>query len=144
MSLVFNWVDRMRLFWKILTRLHGTNLCIISTISASLHRLSCSNKTIQNAPKHYEMHQIMNLGSNGVDRVRSMRKISDATSEHKLVNYLHQFNLFCTEFRVVTKHCQVHSTLQNAPKHEFRVQWGGSGAFVVKNFEAISWHELVH
>jgi len=45
-----------------------------------LHRLSCSNETIQNAPKHYEMHQIMSLGSNGVDRVRSLRKISDATS----------------------------------------------------------------
>ena len=46
----------------------------------ALHRLSCSNETIQNAPKHYEMHQIMSLGSNGVDRVRSLRKISDATS----------------------------------------------------------------
>ena len=38
-------------------------------------------------------------------------------------------------------------TIQNAPKHhvdEFRVQWGGSGAFVTKNFEMTSWHELVH
>ena len=41
-------------------------------------------------------------------------------------------------------------TLPNAPKHnetpkhEFRVQWGGSGAFIAKNFDAISWHELVH
>ena len=34
MSLGFNWVDRVRLFWKILTRLHGTNLCIISIISS--------------------------------------------------------------------------------------------------------------
>ena len=34
MSLGFNWVDRVRLFWKILARLHGTNLCINSTISA--------------------------------------------------------------------------------------------------------------
>ena len=32
----------------------------------------------------------------------------------------------------------------NATKHEFRVQWGGSGAFIAKNFDATSWHELLH
>jgi hypothetical protein len=26
----------------------------------------------------------------------------------------------------------------------FRVQWGGSGAFVAKKFDATSWHELLH
>ena len=36
------------------------------------------------------------------------------------------------------------NTLYNAPKHEFRVQWGGSGAFVSKNTDATSWHELLH
>ena len=34
--------------------------------------------------------------------------------------------------------------VQNTPKHEFRVQWGGSGAFAMKNSEATSWHELLH
>jgi hypothetical protein len=34
-------------------------------------------------------------------------------------------------------------TVQNAPKHEFWVQWSGSCAFVVKNLEAISFSELV-
>ena len=33
---------------------------------------------------------------------------------------------------------------ENAPKHEFRVQWGGSGVFIVKNSDATSWHKLVH
>jgi hypothetical protein len=33
--------------------------------------------------------------------------------------------------------------VRNAPKHEFWVQWRGSGAFVAKNFEAISFSELV-
>ena len=33
---------------------------------------------------------------------------------------------------------------ENAPKHEFRVQWGGTGAFVAKNSDAASWHELLH
>ena len=35
-------------------------------------------------------------------------------------------------------------TVRNAPKHQFRVQWGGSGAFVVKNSDATLWHELLH
>ena len=33
-------------------------------------------------------------------------------------------------------------TLRNAPKHEFRVEWGGLGAFVVKNPDVTSWHKL--
>ena len=56
------------------------------TFQPALHRLSCSNETIQNAPKHYEMHQIMSLGSNGVEQVRSFRKNFDATSSQKLVH----------------------------------------------------------
>ena len=59
---------------------------LIAPVRPVLHRVSCSNETIQNTPKHYEMHQIMSLESNGVDRVRSLRKNSDATSQHKLVH----------------------------------------------------------
>ena len=40
-----------------------------------LPRVSCSNETLPNAPKHYETQQNMSLWSNGVDRVRSLRKI---------------------------------------------------------------------
>jgi len=32
----------------------------------------------------------------------------------------------------------------NAPKRQFCVQWGGSGAFVAKNNDATSWHEILH
>jgi hypothetical protein len=35
-------------------------------------------------------------------------------------------------------------TVQNGPKHGFMVQWGGSDAFVPKNSDAASLHELVH
>ena len=48
---------------------------LVAPFQPFLHRVSCNNKTLINAPKHYE----------------------------------------------------------NAPKHEFRVQWGGSRAFVAKN-----------
>ena len=45
---------------------------LIAPVQPILHRVSCSNEMVPNAPKHYEMHQIMSLGSNGVDRVRSL------------------------------------------------------------------------
>ena len=32
--------------------------------------------------------------------------------------------------------------VRNAPKHEFRVQWGGSRALVAKNSDTTSWCEL--
>ena len=48
---------------------------LIAPIQPVLHRVSCSNETLPNAPKHYETHQNMSLWSNGVDRVRSLRKI---------------------------------------------------------------------
>ena len=35
-------------------------------------------------------------------------------------------------------------TVLNALKHQFRVQWGGSGAFVAKNSDTTLWHELLH
>ena len=33
---------------------------------------------------------------------------------------------------------------ENAPKQEFRVQWGGSRAFVAKNYDASLRHEILH
>jgi len=32
-----------------------------------LHRVSRSNEMVPNAPKHYETHQNMSLGFNGMD-----------------------------------------------------------------------------
>ena len=75
MSLGSNGVGWFRSFRKIPMRLCGTNFCISCTSSVVLYRASCSNKTIQNASKHYETHQNMSLGPNGVDRVHSLRKI---------------------------------------------------------------------
>ena len=64
-----------------------TQTCaLIAPVQPILQRVSCSNETLTNAPKHYE----------------------------------------------------------NTPKHEFRVQWGGSRVFVAKNSDATSWHKLLH
>ena len=48
---------------------------LIAPVQPVLHRVSCSNETLPNAPKYYEKHQNMSLGSNGVGRVHSLRKI---------------------------------------------------------------------
>jgi len=48
---------------------------LIAPVQPILHQGSCSNETIQNAPKHYEMQQYMSLGSNGVGPVHSLQKI---------------------------------------------------------------------
>src|SRR6185503_20997625 len=77
-----------------------------------LHRVSKGNQTVPNATKWYETHENVSLGSNGVDRVRSLRK--------------------CTQ------------TVRNAPKRQFWVQRGGSGAFVATNSDPTLWHELLH
>ena len=49
---------------------------IIALVQPILHRVSCSYETIPNASKHSETHQNMSLGSNGVDQVRSLWKIT--------------------------------------------------------------------
>ena len=48
---------------------------LIAPIQYVLQQISCSYKTIPNAPKPYETRQNMSLGSNGVDRVRSLQQI---------------------------------------------------------------------
>jgi hypothetical protein len=40
-----------------------------------LHKVSCKSETVPNPPKRKEMHQKKSLGSNGVDRERSLQKI---------------------------------------------------------------------
>jgi len=74
-SLWSNGVDKVRSLRKIPMRLRGKNFRINFIVQPVLHQASCSNETIQNATKHYETHQNMSLGSNGVDWVRSLRKI---------------------------------------------------------------------
>ena len=49
---------------------------LIAPVLPVLHRVSWSNEMIPNAPKHYETHQNMTLGSNGVDQVRWLIKIT--------------------------------------------------------------------
>ena len=48
---------------------------LIALVQPVLQRDLCANETLPNATKYNAMHQNMSLGSNAVDRVRSLRKI---------------------------------------------------------------------
>jgi len=117
---------------------------LTAPVQPVLHRVWCSYESIPNAPKQYAMHQNMSSGSNGVDWVRSLRKIPtwlrgtnfciNCTSSPCFASSLMQLRIDpkCTQ------------TLCNTQKHEFTVQWGGLGAFVAKNPNVTSWHELLY
>ena len=51
------------------------NFALIAPGWPILHLVLCSSEMVPNAPKRKEMYQNMSLGSNGVDRECSLRKI---------------------------------------------------------------------
>ena len=138
MSLGSNGVDRVRWLRKIPTRLCGTNFC---TCSAHFAPSFVSNQMVSNAPKWYETQQNLSLVSNGVDRVRSLQKI---LTRLRGMNICISWAHFPPSFVNQPNGPECTQMEQNAPKHQFRVQWGGSGAFIAKNSDATSWHELFH
>jgi len=87
------------------------------------------------------MHKNISLGSNGVDRLCSLRKIP---SRLRGTNFCTNSARFAPSFvrQPIGPVCS--QIVRNAAKRQFRVQWGGSGAFVAKNSDATSWHELLH
>ena len=95
---------------KILTRLRGTNFC--------------SNKMVPNAHKHYETHQNMSLGSDGVDRVDLLQKILTQLCG---LNFCINFNSSARFEPSIVKQRngpKCTQTLRNKTKHKFSVQWG--------------------
>ena len=115
---------------------------LIALVQPILHRVLCSNETLQNTPKHYERHTNMRVQWGGLGAF--IAKNSDA---------LHGTN-FCIDYTSSARFepsfvwrregPESTQTQQNAPKHEFRVQWGGSGAFATEYSNMILWHELLH
>ena len=89
----------------------------------------------------YETHQNISLGSNGVDRVRSLREIP---TRLRGTNFCTRSARFVPSFVTQPNGPKRTQILRNAPKHQFWVQWGGSGVFVEKNSDTTSWHELLN
>src|SRR6185503_11842859 len=82
----------------------------IAPVQPVLHRVLCSNETLPNAPKYYETHQNISLGSNGVDRVCSLRKIQMRLRGTN-------FCINCTGSAHFVSSLVQYKTIQNAQKH---------------------------
>ena len=122
------WIRCVR-YKNILRNFVARTFALIGLVQPILHRVYCHDKTIPNAPKHYETQQKLSLGSNGVDQVRSLRKLP---TQLRGTN----FCINCTS--------SAHFALSLLCGTEFRFQWGGLGAFVVKTSDATLWHKLLH
>ena len=127
----------MHLLRKILTRLRGTNFCTSSArFAPSFIRQPNGPEGIQivrNATKHQFR---VRWGVSG----KLLAKNSDTTSWHEL---LHKFGCFAPSFLRQPNGPECTQKVRNIPKSQFRVQCGGSGAFLAKNSDATSWHEPV-
>src|SRR6185369_12387009 len=87
------------------------------------------------------MQQNVSLGSNGLDRVRSLGKIPTrlcgtnfcSSSAHFAPSFVRQPNgPECTQI------------VRNKPKYQFMVNWGESGAFVATEFRKATKQSRMH
>ena len=106
-----------------------------------LHQFGLFCTEFCKSAKWSKMYQNMSLGSNGVERVRSLRKIPMPL---RGTNFCTSSARFAPSFVTQPNGPQCTKIVRNAPEHEFRVQWDGSGEFVSKNFDATSYHELLY
>ena len=90
------------------------NVVLIAPVQYVLQQVSCSYETIQNAPKHNGTHQNMSLGSNRLDQVRWLRKITMRLRGTNFCINWNQFSMFSNKFHAVTERTQI---IRNAPKH---------------------------
>ena len=133
-----NGVDRVCSLRKIPSRHPGTNF---GTSSARFTPSFVRKPSGLEYTQIVLNHQNISLGSNMVDRVRSFQKIP--TRLHG-TNFCTSSAHFARIFVRLPNGAECTQIVRNAQKRQFRVQWGESGAFVVKNSYATSWHELLH
>ena len=109
-SLGSNGVDWVRCCEKSRRDFVARTFALIAQVHTVLHRVSCSYEKNPNAHKHYETHQNMSLGSNGVDQVRLLRKIT---------MWLHgtNFCINCTSSVCFATSFMQYETIPYAPKH---------------------------
>jgi hypothetical protein len=106
---------------------------LIAPVHTVLHGVSCSFETITKAPKHYATHQNLSLGSNGVDWVRSWRKIP---------SWLHatSFRINCTSSPCFASSFMRLRNDPNAPKHyatHRNMSLGSNGVDWVRSLQKI-------
>ena len=138
----------------------GRNFVLIAPVQYVLHQLTCKYETIPNAPKYYKRTETLvqgQMGWIGCIRFKKYRRDIVARTFALIVPdhpVLHQVSCSYETIPNAPKYYETHRNislgskctqiLQNAPKHQFWVQWGGLGAFVAKNPDVTLWHELLH
>ena len=137
-SLGSNGVDRVRSLGIILTRLRGTNFCTCSSRFAPCFERhqngpECT-QIVRNAPKcQIRVH----WGGSGAFVAKILTRLRGT-------NFCTSLDRFASSFVRQPNGPECTQIVRNAPKRQFRVQWGGSGVFVTKNSDATSWHKLLH
>ena len=135
-SIGVDWVGSLR---KILTRLRVTNFC------TSLTRFRLSVVTQSNGPK---CTQIVRNAQKHEFRVQWWRIGCVCCEKFRRdfvgTNFFTSLTSFAPSFVRRPNSPKCTQKVENRPKHEFRVQWGGSGAFVAKNSDGTSWQEVFH
>ena len=132
-----NGEDRVRSLRKIPTRLRGTNFYTSSARCAPSflrqpNSLECTQR-VPNAPKCQFRVQW--------GRVRSLRNI---LTRLRGTNFCTSSARFAPSFLRQPNGPNCTQIVRKTLKHHFMVQWGGSGAFVAKNYDTTSWHDLLH
>ena len=117
---------------------------LIAPLQPVLHRVLSINETLPSAPKHYETHQNMSLWSYGVDRVCLLREILKRLGGTNFCINCTSSAHFAPSFVQQRNDPKSPRHFENAPKHEFRVRWCGTGRFVAKTSNGTLWHELLH
>ena len=128
----------MRSLRKILTRLHGSKFCTSSA------RFAQSSVRQPNVPKCTQIVRYVakrQFRFQWVDRLRSLRKIPTRLRGTKFCTSSARFAPSSVRQPNSPKCTQI---IRNAPQVQFRYLQGGSGAFVAKNSDATSWHELLY
>ena len=118
---------------------------LIAPIQPVLHRVSCSNETnpqctqtVQNEPILEFRVQWGGSGAFVAKKIQCDLMAQTCPLIAPVQPILHGDLCSNETLPNAPKH------YENAPKQEFRVQWGGSCAFVAKNSDASSWLELLH
>ena len=144
MSLGSNGLDQVRSLRKIQCDFVTRTFVLIEPVQYVLKQVLCSYRTMPNAPKYYETHRNISLGSNGVHWVCSLQRILKWLRGTNFCIICTSSPHFAPSFMQLWNDPKCTQTLWNTPKHEFRVQWFRSGALVAKNYNATSWHKLLH
>src|SRR6185503_13491314 len=90
---------------------------LIAPVQYVLQQVPCSYDTITNAPKHYETHQNISLGSNGVDQVLWLRKITTQLRGTNFCINCTSSVCFPKSFMQLRNDHKCTKILRNGPKH---------------------------